>query len=124
MKNKFLGLSLILFLILASCGTPDNPIEEIDFDMDFIELNLEEKTARFSVEGYPNETEFEQIANVIVDSLDAENVSDKIDVSVYSDQQVSDSDPFFGTAVYEDGELVENNLDQNSEENYLDITTT
>ncbi len=124
MKNKLLGLVLILSLVLASCGTPANPIEEIDFDMEFIELNKEEKTARFSVEGYPNETEFEQIANVIVDSLNKQSITGKIDVSVYSDQQVSDMEPFFGTAVYEDGELVENNLNQNTEENYLDITTT
>lgn len=105
----------------TGCTQQENPIEAIDFNVTFNELNLEKNYADFIVYGYPNEREFEQIPVIIKSSLDKQNVKDGIKVNVYSSLEEEENNPFFGTATYTNNELKTNKLKQRTEDEYLKL---
>lgn len=122
MKNKtFLVLFSSLFILFGCTQSVDEEIATVDFNMNFIELDKEQKTAKFQVTGYPNEEEFAQIETVIKDSLKEENLEGTYKILVYSDKDdVTTNEPFYGTLTYEAGEIEDNNLNEKTETEYLE----
>ena len=113
---------LIIFMVvlLTGCTYNQNPIVENEFSMTFDELNLEENTTDFTIIGYPNDDEKEQIINIINDSLEDVEDSDVIEVNLHSDLEENSEEPFFGTLKYENGEL-NGEINNKTEEEYLEI---
>ncbi len=127
MKNKFLVLFSLVFIVLtlSGCQSTSNPIQNNDFDMKFETLDLENKKADFIVYGYPNEEEKEQVLDVVVDSLKKQDIKDSINVNLYSNfQDLEDKeDPFYGTLEYKDGSITKNNMTKPTEEDYLEYAS-
>lgn len=129
MKNKYLFSFLLIFIVfsLSACNSAitTSPIEDNEFNMIFKTINLEEKTSDFIIEGYPNEEEQKQIEEVVLNSLNKQEIDEEIKVNLYSNyQDVKDNEqPFYGTMIYKDKKIIENNLIIPSEDDYLDYAS-
>lgn len=122
MKNKVFPLLLLIPFFLMGCtNTQNNELEEAQFNMQFTELNKEEKIAKFQISGYPTkEEEFAQVEKVIIDSMSKQKLTEKYQVNVYSDnQEPIGSQPFFGNCEYFDGKIIANKLNLSTESDYL-----
>ncbi len=124
--NKLYILVVTFVLILTGCTgvTPEELAMSSQFGVTFDELNKEELTASFTVEGLPNDEEFEQIPTIITDSLTAQELEGVYTVEVYSSIQEVEDAPYFGTLSYTDGELDNANLVNITMDEYLNNTTT
>lgn len=120
MKKLFFTL-IVLITLLTGCS--NESLEDLalqsEFSMSFDTLNLESGFANFTVNGLPNEEEFNQIPTVINDSLTALEVEEKLTVNVYSNMQSKEEDPYYGVATFSNGELDSAELSNISMEQYL-----
>ncbi len=121
--KKILILIVLLIPTLAGCGkeTPEDQAQQSQFSINFDSIDKEKKTAVFTVNGYPNEDEFAQVETVIIDSMKNQKVEGNYTVSVYSKVQDGEGDPTYGTVIYNDGEITENNLENITVEEYTAI---
>lgn len=118
MKKLFLMLGLMIVTI-SGCGNVKS-INDIAFDVEFTQLNKDDDTALFTISGLPNDEEFKQIPQVIVDSLNAQNLkpNEQIRVTIKS-VNLNGKELDFGSCVYQNGELIENNIKNASEDEFL-----
>lgn len=123
MKNKILAFLLAfgLVLTLSGCGNQVDPaLVEEQFSAEFVSLNKEEDTAEFRITGYPDEKEFQQIEKVVLDSMNNQDLDKNVefDVSVFSNRDTGEA-PMFGMVKYKDSKIIENNLKEPTEDQYL-----
>ncbi len=119
-------LILCIMTLAITTGCSDTTAEDMamssDFNVTFDKINLEESTATFTVEGLPNDEEFEQIDTIITDSLNSLEIEGVYTISVYSSTQQEGEEPAFGTTTYEDGETDFESLHNITMEDYLGET--
>lgn len=115
--KKLLMVCTLCISVLSGCGSAT--INDVSFSMQFNQLNKDDATATFTVTGLPNDEEFAQISQVIVDSLKAQELkpTERITVTVKS-PDLNGRHIDFGTCVYQDGKIVENNIHNITEEEY------
>lgn len=121
MKNKILILAIFSLIVLSGCT--QNNVNAVDFDMKFNDVNEQNHTATFSVTGYPNKKEFNQIDQVIKDSMKNYDSSEEYTINVYSNEEniKKDSNPFYGTVTYQNGHITSDNLKEPSDQEYFDL---
>lgn len=122
--KKIVLFIVLLIPILAGCAnsTDVQDANESRFNVVFNSIDKEEKTAKFTVNGLPNEEEFAQLETILIDSMDGQKVeSNEYTISVYSQIQAQEDEPSFGTAKYKDGKLTDNQLVNISEEDYITL---
>lgn len=125
--KKIIILLLSVMLILAGCSSQtDEQIlaNQSQFSIVFNEINHEANTASFTVTGLPNEEEFAQIQETIVTSMKANEPEKdtKYTISVYTDLQKTDTDPVYGTIVYQNGNIVSGALVNLTQEQYITLS--
>ncbi len=121
--KKLLLLIVLLIPTLAGCGqlTEEETAMQTEFNVNFNAIDKEAKTAKFTVNGYPNKEEFGQIETIIIDSMGKQEVEGDYTVSVYSQIQGDKGEPTYGTVHYKNGELTENELANITVEEYTAI---
>lgn len=123
--KKIIIAALFSLIVLTGCGgelTPEEKAIQIDFNMNFDTLDNEQHTANFVVKGIPNDEEFLQIEEAILNSLNAQDLdtTNTYLVKVYSNKQDIKSDsPAFGTLQYRDKSITSNNLKNITPEKYI-----
>jgi len=115
---KKIILTFMFLFILSGCS--NIKVENIKFDVEFSQLNNDNKTAKFSIFGVPSEVQFKQIETIILDSLNGQNLGNQnYLVGVYSNLQDNIGTPVFGYLEVEGGKIKENNLKNIKKEEYL-----
>lgn len=125
--KKIIILLLSVMLIITGCSSQtDEQIvaNQSQFSITFNTIDHEANTASFTVTGLPNEEEFAQIQETIVVSMKANDPEKdtKYTVSVYTDLQKTDTDPVYGTIVYQNGKIVEGALTNLTQEEYITLS--
>lgn len=107
--------------MLSGCGNQVDPaLTEEQFSAEFVFLDKEKDTAEFKVTGYPDEKEFQQIEKIVLDSMNNQKLDKNVEfnVSVFSNKDTGEI-PMFGMVKYKDGKIIENNLKEPTEDQYL-----
>ena len=109
-----------MLFILSGCS--NIKVENIKFDVEFSQLNNDNKTAKFSISGVPSELEFKQIETIVNDSMKEQNLGNQnYLVGVYSNLQNNIGTPAFGYVEFESGKIKTNNLKNITSEEYLNL---
>ena len=107
----------LLILVLSGCQEAFN-INAYAFNVEFSQLNKDENTATFLVTGLPNEEEFKQIPEVVLNSLNNQDLKNKITVYVKTIKNLNGEQLDYGTMTYENGKIIQQNLNNLSLEQY------
>ncbi len=123
MMKKLLLLIVLLIPALTGCGNSadETSAMQSEFNVSFNKLNKENKTAKFTVNGFANEEEFNQLETIIIDSMDEQDVTGDYTVKVYSQIQDNEGEPTYGTVHYSNGKLSKNELANITIEEYTSI---
>ncbi len=123
MMKKLLLLIVLLIPALTGCGNSadETTAMQSEFNVSFNKLNKENKTAKFTVNGFANEEEFNQLETIIIDSMDEQDVTGDYTVKVYSQIQDNEGEPTYGTVHYNNGKLSKNELANITIEEYTSI---
>lgn len=116
--KKLLVMMVLLVGLVSGCGKTTT-VNDISFNMQFNQLNIDNSTATFTVSGLPNNDEFNQIPEVIVNSLKTQKIkpNTKITVTLQS-PELNGKTLSFGTCVYENGQIIDNQIKNVTEEEY------
>lgn len=126
MKNKYKILSILLIFsfIFTGCSINEkSPIESNQFNVVFDSIDYEQSKASFTVTGYPNDEELQQLSIIINDSINSQKVNEDIKVYVYSDLQDTENKPFFGEYKFKNGSLTSDIVIPTSEE-YIELSNS
>ncbi len=121
--KKLLLLVVLMMPILAGCTSESNEklANESEFSVVFENMDFEHNIANFTVNGYANDEEFDQINSIVVDSLKNQDTIGTVKVNVYADAQADDEDPIYGTANYEKEKLKNNEIKNISVDEYIEM---
>ncbi len=122
--KKLLLLIVILIPLLTGCKKDSDEIiaNESEFSVVFENMDFEHNIATFTINGFANDEEFSQINSIIIDSLKNQQISDTVKVNVFAQAQSDDEDPIYGTAEYKNGKLTNNEIENISIDEYIDMT--
>ncbi len=122
--KKILIFIVLLIPVISGCTAKSAEVEaaKSDFGMNFTELNNEKNEATFVINGLPNEEEFTQVTDVIIDSMRAQKIDGAYKVKVFASAQDEKQDPIYGTATYKNGKISDNKLKNITVEQYVELT--
>ena len=116
--KKTLSIIMLIALVVSGCGT--TAVNGEDFNVEFKVMNKDEKTAQFIIIGLPNQEEFNQIPEIIKNSLSSQELTDEIFVTISSDEK-NGKVLEYGTMIFYNGNIISNNLFNQTEEAYADF---
>lgn len=123
-------LYLFLFLFFASfslygCKKNSHTVNDINFSMEFKTMDKDNDSALFIVSGLPNEEEFNQLSDVVVNSLTAQNIpADKIINVTLQSPEIDGKTISFGSCQFQNGKIIKNDIKNVTEEKYLNYLGT
>lgn len=107
----------LLILTLSGCQEAFN-VNSYAFNVEFSQLNKDESTATFLVTGLPNEEEFKQIPEIVLNSLNYQDIKDKITVYIKTIKNQKGEQLDYGTLTYDNGKIIQQDLNNLNEETY------
>lgn len=116
--KKIIVVVMMLMVVVTGCSSLKENTEALtsNFNIEFSVIDNEKHTATFKVFGLPNEEEFNQIDDVIIDSLKDVAVKDMdYTISVVGEDEKIIN---YGTVIYNNGELKDNKLVNITKETY------
>lgn len=122
--KKIILLVLIFIPMISGCVDEQaNLANESKFNIEFTEINKDDKKATFTVSGLPNEEEFNQIPSIITDSMKNQEilVEDEYTINVRSKIEENLENNAFGSLKYKDGVISENQLKNLDTESYINL---
>ncbi len=121
--KKFLILVLVMIPFLSGCtrGSDQKIANESEFSVVFENMDFEHNIATFTINGYANEEEFDQLNSIIIDSLKNQSFTDTVTVNVFAQAQADDEDPIYGSAEFENGKLKNNEIKNITLDEYISM---